>query len=220
MSKYDLDKGKSILSFLNTKTLTKIVRINSPADLKHFRMFEFINATIIDRTENDVVLKIKDSIKDPLFFPEDHVVINYSHNKELYILSGVISYIYGIDPLTVSISVSGIEKFKDLRKHQRYYVSLTSTIKVSGFVSTIFAVVKNISSGGIKVYCKDVLNYDDIIDIEVILDRTNKLNFNGKIVRKSKIKDYYEYGIEIIGLSESNMQCLYHYMKWLNSDYV
>jgi len=220
MSKYDLDKRMGIFNFLSTKTLSKIVRINSPADLKHFRMFEFINATIIDRTENEIILKVRDSIKDPLFFPDDHVVINYSNQKELYVMSGVISYVYSVSPLKISISVNGIEKFKDLRKHQRYYVSLTSTIKVSGFVTPIFAVVKNISSGGVKVYCKDILTYDDIIDVEVILDRTNKLNFNGKIVRKAKIKDYYEYGIEIIGLSESNLKCLYHYMRWLNSDYV
>lgn len=217
MSKYDLDKRMGILSFLNTKTLTKIVRTNSPADLKHFRMFEFINGHIIDRTDSDIVLKVRESIKDPLFFPDDHVVINYSYKKELYVMSGIISYIYGINPLKFNIAVNGIERFKDLRKHQRYYVSLTSTIKVSGFVAPIFAVVKNISAGGVKVYCKDILTFDDIIDVEVILDRTNKLNFNGKIVRKAKIKDYYEYGIEMIGLSDSNLKCLYHYMKWLNS---
>jgi len=73
MSKYDLDKRMGIFNFLSTKTLSKIVRINSPADLKHFRMFEFINATIIDRTENEIILKVRDSIKDPLFFPDDHV---------------------------------------------------------------------------------------------------------------------------------------------------
>lgn len=220
MSKYDLDKRMGILSFLSTKSLTKIVGINSPADFKHFRMFEFINATIMDVTESEMILKVRDIIKEPLFFPDDHVVINYSHKKELYVMSGVINYIYNISPLKFSVSINGIEKFKDLRKHQRYYVSLTSTIKVSGFITPIFAVVKNISSGGIKVYCRDILTYDDIIDVEVILDRTNKLNFNGKIVRKAKIKDYYEYGIEIIGISEANLKCLYHYMSWLNSDYV
>lgn len=220
MSRYDLDNKMGILNFLKTKTLTKVVRINSPAELKHFRMFEFINGYILDRTDKDIVLRVKDVIKEPLFFPEDQVVINYSHKKELYVMSGAISYVYGISPLKLNIFINGIEKFKDLRKHQRYYVSLTSTIKISGYVTPIFAVVNNISSGGVKVCCKDILTFDDIIDVEVILDRTNKLNFNGKIVRISKIKDYYEYGIEIIGLSESNLKCLYHYMKWLNSDYV
>ncbi|TYQ15516.1 UNVERIFIED_CONTAM: PilZ domain-containing protein [Acetivibrio alkalicellulosi] len=220
MSKYDLDKGMGMLSFFTTKNLTKIIRVNSGAELKHFRMFEFVNSAILERTENTITLKIKDAIKETLFFPEDHVVINYSMNKELYVLTGVISYIYSINPIKMSINVTGVEKFKDLRKHQRYYVSMTSTIKVSGFVTPIFAVVKNISSGGVKVYCKEVLTYEDIIDVEVILDRTNKMNFNGKIVRITNIKDYYEYGIEIIGISESNLKCLYHYMKWLNSDYL
>ena len=50
-------------------------------------------------------------------------------------MSGVISYVYSVSPLKISVSINGIEKFKDLRKHQRYYVSLTSTIKVSGFVT-------------------------------------------------------------------------------------
>jgi len=40
--------------------------------------------------------------------------------------------------------------------------------------------------------------------MEILLDRTNKLVFSGAVVRKNKVNDYYEYGIEIRGISENN----------------
>lgn len=219
MSKYNLDQSSGLLSLFSNKNIAKIVKLDSSVDIKHFKMFEFINASVLERTENSIKIEVKEHIQETLFFPEDHLVINYSDNKELYVMSGTVTDVFNLYPLVLKVVINNVEKLKDLRKHERYYVSLTSNIKVAGFITPVFAVVKNISSGGIKVNCKDQLTYEDVLEVEVVLDRTNKLVFSGVIVRKNKVKDYYEYGIEIRGISESNLKCLYHYLNWLNSEY-
>ncbi|HQA56322.1 MAG TPA: PilZ domain-containing protein [Acetivibrio sp.] len=219
MSGYNLDDNKGIFSLLESKNLIKLIKLGSPIDVKHFKMYEYINCIVIEKSENDIKLEMKDNTQETLFFPGDHVVLNYSNNDELYVIDGTIIYVFSINPPVIKVRMNKCEKLKNLRKHERYYVSLMANIRVSGCNKPFFAVVKNMSSGGIKINCNELLSTDDVLEVEVILDRTNKLVFSGAVVRKNKLGNYYEYGIEIKGISESNIKCLYHYLKWLGSEY-
>ena len=219
MGNYDLDEkvSFSLSNLFNSKNVSKVVPLGTGVELKHFKMFDYINALVAECNSDTIKLEVKEFLNETLIFPEDHVVVNYSDARELYVLSGTISRVFSVNPLILNVFINSIEKMNNLRKYQRFYVSLTANIKVAGYRNPIFAVVKNLSSGGIKVNCNEKLIPEDILDVEVILDRTNTLSFKGAVVRKNKIKDYYEYGIEIQGMSESNIKCLYHYLKWLDS---
>jgi|LSQX01.3.fsa_nt_gb hypothetical protein len=221
MSNYDLDKGSgfSLLNLFGNKNLTRMIIEDSNVDIKHYKMFEYLNGRVMENENNTLKLRVKEFLNETFVFPDDHVIINYSDVKELYVLSGTVSYVFSVSPLTINVEINSIEKLKNLRKHQRFYVSLMANIKVQGFLTPVFAVVKNISPGGIKVNCSETLIPEDILEVEVILDRTNKLVFKGAVVRKSRIKDYYEYGIEIQGMTEANVKCLHHYLNWLDSSY-
>ncbi|NLD48524.1 MAG: PilZ domain-containing protein [Clostridiaceae bacterium] len=221
MSNYDLDErtGFSLLNLFGSKNNIKMIKFGDTVDVKHFKMFEYLNASVIDNEENALKLRVKEFLNETFIFPDDHVIINYADEKELYVLSGTVTYVYTVNPLTLKVEINRVEKLKNLRKHQRFYVSLMSNIKVEGFITPIFAVVKNISPGGIKVNCTENLIPEDVLEVEVILDRTNKLVFKGAVVRKNRLRDYFEYGIEIQGMSEVNVKCLHHYLNWLDSSY-
>lgn len=221
MSNYDLDErtGFSFFNLFGNKNNIKMVKFGDTVDIKHFKMFEYLNATVIDTEDNALKLKVKEFLNETFIFPDDHVIINHSAGDELYVLSGTVTYVYTVNPLTLKVEVNRVEKLKNLRKHQRFYVSLMANIKVEGFLTPVFAVVKNISPGGIKVNCTENLIAEDVLEVEVILDRTNKLNFKGAVVRKNRLRDYFEYGIEIQGMSEVNVKCLHHYLNWLDSSY-
>lgn len=219
MTKYNLDEDTGLLDLLGIRNHTKVIKLGSGVDIKHFKMFEYINAEVLEKNEDTIKMEAKDNVQETLFFPGDHVVINYSNTNELYVMDGSIDYVYSIAPLIINVRVNKVEKLKDLRKHERFYVSLMANIRICGSVKPAFAVVKNMSSGGIKVNCSEQLTTEDVLEVEVILDRTNKLVFSGAVVRKNKLGDYFEYGIEIRGISEANIKCLYHYLKWLDSDY-
>ncbi|NMB34206.1 MAG: PilZ domain-containing protein [Clostridium sp.] len=219
MSRYNLDEGSGILSLLTMKNIMKHIKLGSGIDVKHFKTYEYINSVILDRKDNTLKLEMKDNTQETLFFPGDHVVLNYSADNELFVMNATIFHVYSINPVIMDVEVVRTESLKNLRKHERYYVSLMANIRVYGSDKPFFAVVKNMSSGGIKINCDERLTTEDILEVEIILDRTNKLVFSGTVVRTNKLGGYFEYGIEIRGISESNIKCLYHYLRWLNSDY-
>ncbi|WP_010244070.1 PilZ domain-containing protein [Acetivibrio cellulolyticus] len=219
MSKYNLDEKTGIASLFTGKNLNRMVKVGSTLEIKHFKMFEYLNAYVVDKTENTLKMATKELIQETFFFPGDHVAVNYSDSKELYVITGEIKTIHSMSPLELTVTTNHVEKLKDLRKYERYYVSLMANINIPGLVNRVFAVVKNLSTGGIKVNCSEYLSTEETMEIEVVLDRTNKMTFTGAIVRREKCKGYFEYGIEIRGISESNLKCLHHYINWLSSDY-
>lgn len=219
MSKYNLDEKTGITSLFMEKNLNKIVKVGNGLEIKHFKMFEYLNANVMEKTENTVRISTKEFIKETFFFPGDHVDINYSNTKELYAINGEIKNVHSISPLDLTVLTTRVEKLKDLRKYERYYVSLMANIDVPGLTNKVFVVVKNMSSGGIKINSSEYFSMEDNIKVEVILDRINKLIFKGAIVRKGKGKGYFEYGVEIREISELSFKCLQHYLNWLGSDY-
>ncbi len=218
MSEYYLDEKTEDTSLCIEKKLNKIVKIGTGLEIKHIRMFEYLNASVLEKSENTLRLTTKESIKETFFFPGDHVAINYSDTDDLFAISGKITNINSLNPLDLTVTTTRIEKLKDSRKDERYYVSLMANIKSPDFSDKVFVVVKNMSSGGIKINCSEYLSMTESVEVEVILDRINKLSFRGAIVRKGRGKGYFEYGIEVREISESNYKCLKHYLNWLASN--
>lgn len=217
--KYNLDEKKGITSLFTTKNLNRIVKVGTTLEIKHFKMYEYLNACVVEKTENTLRITTKELIQETFFFPKDLIAINYSDKKELYVISGEIKTIHSMNPLEITVTTTKVEKLKDLRKYERYYVSLMANICIPGLVNKVFAVVKNMSSGGIKVNSSEYLTTEGEIEVEVILDRINTLTFTGAIVRSNKGNGYFEYGIEIRKITEPNHKCLQHYLNWLSSDY-
>lgn len=219
VSEYNLDVKTDGASLSMGKNLNKMVKVGTGLEIKHNKMFEYLNASVIEKTENTLRLATKELIKETLFFPGDSVDMNYSDKNDLFSISGKIMNIKSLNPLDFTVLTTRIEKLKDLRKYERYYVSLMANIEVSDVSDKVFVVVKNMSSGGIKINSSDYLTMSENVRVEVILDRINKLAFKGAIVRKGRGKSYFEYGIEIREISETNYKCLKHYLSWLGYDY-
>ena len=104
------------------------------------------------------------------------------------------------EPYQFSVSTIKIEKLKDLRKAERFFISNAAYIKVRGILDPIFGIATNISVTGIKIVCNINLILDDIMEITLMIDQKQKIMFRGKIVRKNKFLDLYEYGFEIFEL--------------------
>lgn len=202
------------------KSLNKLVRVGTGLEIKHINMLEYLNAGIIEKNGDTLRIIAKELIHETFFFPGDCVTINYSDHNNLYTINGDITTINSLNPLDITVTVTSINRLKNSRKYQRFYVSLSANLDVPDLSDSLFVVVKNISTGGIKINCSDYLPMTgNVVGVEVILDRINNLYFKGAIVRKGKGKGYFEYGIEIQEISESNYDCLKHYLNWLSYDY-
>jgi hypothetical protein len=212
MAGYNLDEKTGLLGMFGSRLSAKILKVNDIADFKHFELFDFIKASVVGVNDPYIKLRI-DDMPQINIFPEDHIVLNYSNSGELYVISAKIVAIESLTPAVFTILANKIEKMKDLRKFERFYVSLSSYLRIPGVMEPVFGVVTNISASGIKINCNVDLMMEDIIEVIINLDRVEKMNFRGKIVRKNRITQFYEYGFEIYDISDGNRRNLVHFVN-------
>ncbi|HHW47912.1 MAG TPA: PilZ domain-containing protein [Clostridiaceae bacterium] len=202
MEKYNLDEKGGLFKF-NVKNPSKVVKQGDNIEFKHFNVFDFIKATVVDVTDSTIKIKSNEKLSDVSFSPGDHVILYYRPSKEFYVVTAEISSVDKNDPLEVTLKVHKIERIKDLVKNKKCCVCFPATVKIIGVPEGRFAAVKNISFGGVKVDCKEEIMMEDIVDVTIKTDKTNKLSFKGRVVRKNKLENTNEYGIEFSEMTES-----------------
>ncbi|HEX3029032.1 MAG TPA: PilZ domain-containing protein [Clostridia bacterium] len=214
MTGYNLDEKTGLFSGFGIKA-NKLIKKDDTVDVKHYNMFNFLKAVATDITENSIRIQSKEKYGDLQVLVGDPIVINYTNSGEVYSISATLSQVFMMDPLEAIVKINKIEKMKDLRKFERFFVSYSASVKILGVSENKFAAVKNISLGGLKVNCKEDIMLEDVIEMTVTIDKVNKLSFTGRVVRKGKTDNYNEYGIEFIEMSENNSKILHHCISQL-----
>lgn len=218
MSNYNLDDNKGFLNLFNKNNPQNILLTGNRIDIKHYNMFDFSNAFILGVSAHLLKIKFRTSLPELDFFPEDPVVLNYIHENQLYSISSEIHSIETLDPLILNINIINIVKKKSLRKNERFYISITAQLNQPDISNSYFAIVKNLSSSGIKLNCKEDISLNKSVNITMYIDNYYSINFKGLIVRKNKLKSYYEYGVEIKDITKTNKLTFQHYINQLKSD--
>ncbi len=206
MEKYNLDEKGGLFKFI-AKSPSKIVKQGDSIELKHFGIFNLIKSTASDITETSFRIQSTDKIVDAKISTGDHVMLYYSTGDN-YVITGIVGTVNKLDPIDLVIKVVKIEKFKDLIKEKKYCVSLNANFKIVGLAESKQAAVKNISFGGIKADCSEDIMLEDTIDVTIYVDKLNKMPFKGRIVRKNKVDNKFEYGVEYSEVTESSNKLL------------
>jgi hypothetical protein len=214
---YNLDENSSLLEILGLKSPNKVISIGQRIAVKHYSMYEYAYAFVVDINKSYIRVKFRTSLPELDFFPEDPVVLNFVDDEKLFMASGEIVSIESIDPLTIEIKVNKVEKKDTLRKYERFYVSLSSSIVSKESEETIFGIIKNLSFSGFKVNCKKDLPNNSNVEITVNIDKYYNISCSARIVRKNKLSLYYEYGMEISDISKTNMLTFQHYINQLKA---
>lgn len=197
-------------------TPSKILKENEKVDLKHFNFHEYIKGTIFNVNDNLVVIRSSFNANDSGISTKDPITLNYCVNNEVYVINCEVQFVNSLNPLDLLVKCDKMDKFKNMRKNNRYYVSLVSEMKRSGSDKGSFAVVKNLSLGGAKFNSKEDVNLNDSINLTINLDKNLKFSTRGTTVRKNFIDaETSEYGIEFTDLTESNLRNLHHYINSL-----
>jgi len=217
MAGYNLDDKTGLLSVF-TKASLKVIKVSSDISMKHYNVYNNLVAIVESVSDPIIKLSIKENNKDLSLSPRDIIVLSYSDDNEVYLVSASIVSIEDDEPYQFTVSTIKIEKLKDLRKAERFFISNAAYIKVQGILEPIFGIATNISVTGIKIVCNINLLMEDIMDITLMIDKKQKVMFRGKIVRKNKFMDLYEYGFEIYELSEDNRRNLHHYVNSFKFD--
>ena len=211
MATYNLEeKGGFFREVLSLKP-NKILKKGEKLEFKHFSLVDMLICEVVDVNKDNVVLISSQTGTDTNFFPEEPIVLNY-YAKELYVISCEINKIESMIPLKVTLKINNIEKMKDLRKNKRYYVSLPVRINSKESSYELFGIVKNISVGGVKINSMADFDPSKELDLCITINGNKKIQFKGKILRKNKLSYFFEYGIEISSITDSNQETLYSYI--------
>ncbi|MCX7920396.1 MAG: PilZ domain-containing protein [Clostridia bacterium] len=212
MGSYNLDESRSLLNLFSNIKPSKLIKKGDHIELKHFNMFDFINATVLDISDGEITLLLTDSFDGCFLSTTDPVVLNFMTENDMYVISGEISLLETLSPIEVSIKIKKVEDRKNLRKYERFYVSMIAGVKAPGSSEEVFAVVKNISLGGVKFNSHLDVSLKDIVDVTLILDQSRKVSFKGVVVRKSELSDLFEYGVEICEINKKDLSTLHSFI--------
>ncbi|MBP5427369.1 MAG: PilZ domain-containing protein [Clostridiales bacterium] len=126
---------------------------------------------------------------------------------------------------TVALRVEDIKKYNNMRKDLRHFVYLFALIRnKKNEKDPIFAVVTDISAGGVAVAVNDKKNLNRMeikvgeeLSFEVSLEDQRKLHFIGTIKRKKENGDNTEYGVQIKDIDKKNKDMLNDYVYELET---
>lgn len=216
MEKYNLDDKGGLFKFVE-KRASKVVKQGDGIEMRHYGTFNPIKGTASEVTEGTIRIQTGEKAPESGVNPGDHVALFYSPSGEIFVVTGEIGSVNKSEPLDVTVKVAKIEKYKDLAKEKKYCVSLPASIKIIGIPDAKAAVIKNISFGGVKMNSREEVMMEDVIDVTITVDKINKMPFKGRVVRKTKIGDLTEYGIEYSEMTESGNKALTRLMYDLES---
>lgn len=196
----------------------EIFKINDTIQFKHHEMHDFVSTKIINVDETTVTVRFVESFLGLNFFPKDHILLVCTFCDEIYLVDGKIEFIQALSPYEISIKIEKIIRRKALRKSKRFFVNLIAEIHPSKDTGArnVFVIVKNISISGFKINSKDDINLNELLAITISIDKYHKFICTAKVIRKNPLKDFYEYGIKILEISDSNLLILEHYINEMN----
>jgi len=216
VEKYNLDDKGGLFKFL-VKNPNKLVKANDKIEMLHFSSFNPIRGTVQEVTDTAIKIKFTDPAADFGGTAGEHVILSYNPD-ESYVVTGDIGSVDSRNPLQITVKVHKIEKLKDLKKEKKLCVSLPGFVKIIGVAENRPIAVKNIGMGGIKFNAHDDILMEDFIEATVNLDKATKLSLKGRVIRKNKLNDLYEYGLEVEEMTESNIKTLNNAVfKFVNS---
>ncbi len=217
MSDYALYKPEDFSKSHLEGNMLKIFSRGDMLQFKHHSLSNIINAAATDINADTIRIQPKCSPNEAFFFPRDPVVLNLIGSGEYYYINAEILSVNSINPPDLTVKATSISNRKNMRRSRRFYVNLVSRIEAPDPAGCVFAVTKNISPGGVKINSKKDLSVKDPVDISINIDTKQKLAFRGKVVRKSTMADFFEYGIEIMEISKPDLTTLFHYINQLEA---
>jgi hypothetical protein len=215
MEKYNLDDKGGLFKFVEKKP-SKVIKQGETIELKHFAIFNYIKGTTSELTDTTFRVQTAEKAASAGIAAGDPVALYYS-SGDIYVVTGEVGAVNKADPLDITVKVVKIEKLKDLVKEKKHCVALNASFKIIGVPEGKPAHVKNISFGGIKVDCREDIMLEDIVDVTVYVDKMNKMPFKGRIVRKNKGNQFFEYGVEYTEMTESSNKLLTRIMYDIDS---
>lgn len=149
----------------------------------------------------------------------DPVVIVYSRADQIKTIQGDVASI-DISCCQFDLNIRDMEIYQDRRVFERYPASLAISARRKYSSKRLHMLVKNISLYGMGVISPVDLEVEEMVDIDLITDRS-MLYFNGKVVWKNRFSsEYFEYGMQLTNYDVATQYQFQEYLKKQTNYYL
>ena len=206
------------IEFHKDSIIPKAVRKGLKIKIKHYSGFEPITRMISGIEGNKIIFEVPQKLLDSNVMIGDSVVCVFFDKEVEYVLNGEITDISLLVPQSMGIKIENVEKYTNNRKQARFSVSLSANVRMRNTDGIYFAVVRNISIVGASFTCRETLDENSEIIINIAVSKDVVITFYGRIIRKRELQNFYEYGLLQTSIDELNYEELEKYTKELEKE--
>lgn len=204
--------------FHKDSIIPRVIKKGLKIKIKHYSSFEPITRMISFVEGNKIGFELPQKLLEYNVMIGDSVVCIFFNEGIEYVLNGQVVDITLQVPQNMVVKIENIEKYTNKRKQPRYSVSLSANLRVCDAETKYFAVVRDISVLGASFTCKEELNENTEVIINVAASKDVVITFNGRIIRKRELQNFFEYGILQTSIDEHNNELLEKYTEELERE--
>ena len=166
--------------------------------VRHYSLLNVFKCMVHDVQESAVVIKLPKECLRTSFLKGDPLVVAYEMEGLVQIMGGnIIDFSHNEEQLIFVADVQDSDA--RMRACERFPVSLYSDFKLAEGVGVkkCYALVKDISIYGMKIYARESYFKGQKIYLDIFLTR-DIMSMTAEIVRKVEYEGYIEYGLKIM----------------------
>lgn len=162
---------------------------------------------------NKIYIALLRDYVESMIMPGDSFSCKYNCEYFEYLFQGTVIEIHSGNPGYVVVEVNKCEEIVNTRQYTRYDVHLCSELKSVWDDASRFAIVINISQGGMAFISNQHLDYGEEMNISVFLNNGKVLNVNGKVIRRCAKTNSYEYSTQFTEVDDANNDILVQFLS-------
>lgn len=192
------------------------IKIGDIVFVRHYSGQDPIKSIVRNKFDENLSLKLTSDFASFNFFEGDPVVAGFESKGNVFLTSCILSDI-SLKHRTINLKIGKIEQISDMRRNERFPVSLYANVRVKGSGLSSLSVVKNISFNGMMFCTKADYAIEQDLEFDINID--NKLLFmNASVIWKVNGQQNSEYGAEIKLKSQKTADQLKQYLQTISEE--
>jgi hypothetical protein len=204
--------------FLNVESVSAILKEGMAVSTKLGSGMTWCRNIVYKSERNCVCLALIEQYLENIIIPGSTISIKYVDEYFIYLFEGTIINISASYPPYLTVRITNAEEIINSRLSPRYDVYMAADLKPGWDDTSYFAVITDISFGGLAFICNLKLDYNEELEITAYLPKGLKINTKGKIIRKTIKNNVIDYSMQFIEINESNCNLLSKYFSSLESE--
>jgi hypothetical protein len=187
------------------------VEVGDVVSVRHFSGVNPFKGIIVETSLDDVKIKLSREMATKSFTESDPTVIGVEKGSEVFLFGADVK---NVDVKTdeILLVLDKVENFSDIRRHERFPVSLYADVRTKFIKKKHLAVIKDLSYFGMHIYSKEDFPIGIQIEIDIYMEK-NMVFLKGDIVRKVKDTYYNKYGMRIVYEDINSMNFMKEYIR-------